>query len=104
MDKKSPKLRTVHKSPPAYELNKFPKELPFIIGKEIVYLLATKGKANLIGSEWEEIFAKSIGANWKDSSNGLDDVRLGNTAWGAKTVKAKNPSKQKELYILSEQK
>jgi hypothetical protein len=101
MDKKSPKLRTVHKSPPAYELNKFPKELPFIIGKEIVYLLATKGKANLIGSEWEEIFAKSIGANWKDSSNGLDDVRLGNTAWGAKTVKAKNPSKQKDVRLIS---
>ena len=26
---------------------------------------------------------------------GLDDVVMGNTAWGAKTVKAKYPSKQK---------
>jgi hypothetical protein len=101
MSKQSPRLRTVNKSAPAYPLNKFPKEFPYIIGKEIVYLLATKGKSNLIGSEWEEIFAKSIGANWKDSNVGLDDIKLGNTAWGAKTVKAKNPSKQKEVRLVS---
>ena len=39
MNKQSPKLRTVNKSAPAYALNKFPKEFPYIIGKEIVYLL-----------------------------------------------------------------
>lgn len=49
MESKSPKLRTVNKSTPAYALNKFPKELPFITSKEIVYLLASKGKANLVG-------------------------------------------------------
>ena len=57
MNNKSPKLRTVHKSPSAYPINKFPANFPFVIGKEIVYLLASKGKPNLIGSEWEEIFA-----------------------------------------------
>jgi len=101
MAKISPKLRTVHKSPPAYELNKFPKELPYTIGREIVYLLASKGKPNLIGSEWEEIFAKSIGAEWRDSNVGLDDVRLGNTAWGAKTVKSVNPANQKKVRLIS---
>ncbi|MEO6520190.1 MAG: hypothetical protein ABIN91_00805 [Mucilaginibacter sp.] len=101
MDKRSPKLRTVHKSPPAYELNRFPTNLPFIVGREIVYLLASKGKPNLVGSEWEEIFATSIGAEWRDSNVGLDDVRLGNTAWGAKTVKSTNPSKQKKVQLVS---
>lgn len=101
MDKQSPRLRTVNKSVPAYRLNQFPQELPYIIGREIVYLLASKGKPNLVGSEWEEIFAKSIGATWKDSNVGLDDVRLGNTAWGAKTVKATNPSTAKKVRLIS---
>jgi hypothetical protein len=101
MDSKSPKLRTVHKSPPAFPLNKFPANLPFVIGREIVYLLASKGKPNLIGSEWEEIFAIAIGATWRDSNIGLDDVRLGNTAWGAKTVKSTNPAKQKKVRLIS---
>jgi len=101
MNDKSPKLRTVNKTPPAYELNKFPKEFPYIVGKEIIYLLATKGKANLIGSEWEEIFAKAIGANWKNSNVGLDDVKFGNTAWGSKTVISTNPSRQKDVRLIS---
>ena len=101
MDKQSPRLRTVNKSAAAYKLNQFPKDLPYIIGREIVYLLASKGKPNLVGSEWEEIFAKSIGATWKDSNVGLDDVRLGNTAWGAKTVKATNPSTAKKVRLIS---
>ena len=101
MAKPSPKLRTVHKSPPVFPLNTFPSSLPIIIGREIVYLLASKGRPNLVGSEWEEIFAKAIGAIWKDSNNGLDDVRLGNTAWGAKTVKSKNPSKAKKVRLIS---
>lgn len=101
MDKQSPRLRTVNKSAPAYKLNQFPKDLPYIIGREIVYLLASKGKPNLVGSEWEEIFSKSIGATWKDSNVGLDDVRLGNTAWGAKTVKATNPSTAKKVRLIS---
>jgi hypothetical protein len=55
---------------------------------KIVYLLASKGKGVLEGSEWEEIFAHCIAADWKPSNVDLDDVVLGNTAWGAKTVKS----------------
>lgn len=88
MSKKSPKLRTVTKSRPPYPLNDFGSEFPYILGREIVYLLASKGKGVLEGSEWEEIFAHCIGAEWKPSNVGLDDVVLGNTAWGAKTVKS----------------
>ncbi|MCE2936124.1 MAG: hypothetical protein LW845_08845 [Flammeovirgaceae bacterium] len=101
MSKKSPKLRTVNKSLPPYPLNEFPKEFPYILGRELVYLLASKGKPILEGPEWESIFATCIGAEWNPSNVGLDDVILGNTAWGAKTVKATNPSKQKKVRLIS---
>ena len=101
MSKKSPKLRTVNKSLPPYPLNEFSKEFPYTLGRELVYLLASKGKPILEGPEWESIFATCIGAEWKPSNVGLDDVILGNTAWGAKTVKATNPSKQKKVRLIS---
>ena len=41
---KSPKLRTVNKSVSAFPLNDFPKDFPFLLGKELIYLLASKGK------------------------------------------------------------
>ena len=101
MAKNKPKLRTVEKSLPPFPLNEFPKNFPFILGKELVYLLASKGKAILEGSEFEAIFATCIGAEWKPSNVGLDDIILGNTAWGAKTVKATNPATQKKVRLIS---
>jgi hypothetical protein len=98
---KSPKLRNVSKSVSAFPLNQFPKEFPFLLGKELIYLLASKGKPELEGSEWENIFANCIGADWKPSNVGLDDVVLGNTAWGAKTIKSANPSNQKKVRLIS---
>jgi hypothetical protein len=98
---KFPRLRTVNKSVSAFPLNEFPKEFPFLLGKELIYLLASKGKPELEGSEWESIFANCIGADWKPSNVGLDDVVMGNTAWGAKTVKSINPSKQKKVRLIS---
>ncbi len=98
---KSPKLRTVNKSVSAFPLNNFPKDFPFLLGKELIYLLASKGKPELEGSEWESIFATCIGADWKPSNVGLDDVVMGNTAWGAKTVKSIKPSTQKKVRLIS---
>ena len=98
---KSPKLRTVNKSKSPFPLNQFPKDFSFTLGKELVYLLASKGKAILEGPEWEAIFANCIGAEWKPSNVGLDDVILGNTAWGAKTVKSKYPSTQNKVRLIS---
>ena len=96
-----PKLRTVEKSLPKFHLNDFPKDFPFLVGKEIIYLLASKGKPILEGPEWEAIFASSIGADWRPSNVGLDDVILGNTAWGAKTVKSSHPAKQLKVRLIS---
>lgn len=98
---KKPRLRTVDKSFPPFPLNKFSNDFPFILGKELVYLLASKGKPILEGPEWEAIFAICIGAQWSPSNVGLDDVILGNTAWGAKTVKAPNPASQKKVRLIS---
>lgn len=98
---KFPKLRTVNKSVSAFPLNEFPKDFPFALGKELIYLLASKGKPELEGSDWESIFATCIGADWKPSNVGLDDVVLGNTAWGAKSVKASKPSAQKKVRLIS---
>lgn len=100
MDKR-PKLRTVEKTLPPFPLNKFPNKFPFFLGREIVYLLATKSKPTVEGSEWEAIFAKCIGAEWKPSNVGLDDVVLGSLAWGAKTVKSAKPENQKKVRLIS---
>ena len=102
MSKKiQPRLRTVNKAEAPYPLNKFPSDFGYKLGREIVYLLATKGKAVLMGEEWESIFASCIGAEWKPSNVGLDDVVLKNSAWGAKTVKANNPSRQSTVRLIS---
>lgn len=100
-EQKIPRLRTVDKVEPPYPLNDFPTDFGYALGREIVYLLAAKGKPVLEGREWEEIFANCIKATWKPSNIGLDDVVLGTCAWGAKTVKAKKPSKQKSVRLIS---
>lgn len=81
-----PKLRTVSKVSAPYETNQFPPKFIDTFAKNIVYLMATKQTMSLEGNEWEQIFAECIGADWKPSNVGLDDVVLGNCCWGAKTL------------------
>lgn len=96
----SPKLRNVTKVVAPYPLNHFLNDFPYKLGREIVYLVATKGKSVLEGPDWEEIFANCIGASWRPSNVGLDDVVLKNCTWGAKTVKGK-PSTQNQVRLIS---
>ena len=98
---KEPRLRTVEKYRTLYPLNKFPRDFAVKLGREIVYLLATRKVARLEGNDWEEIFAKVIGAKWKPSNVGLDDIILGETAWGAKTVKNAKPSTAFRVRLIS---
>ncbi|MDA8001797.1 MAG: hypothetical protein MPL62_10980 [Alphaproteobacteria bacterium] len=98
---KRPKLRNVEKYRPPYPLNEFPKRFPLKLGKEIVYFLATRNSDRLEGSDWEEIFARTVGAKWKPSNVGLDDVVLEQTAWGAKTIKNRNPFNVKRARLIS---
>jgi hypothetical protein len=97
----SPRLRTVDKYAPPYPLNRFPTGFPVGLGREIVYLLATRKVPRLEGNDWEEIFAAAVGADWKPSNVGLDDVVLEQTAWGAKTVKNKQPSTARRVRLIS---
>ena len=99
--KKRPRLRNVNKVHAPYELNNFPSDFGFKLGRELIYLLATKGTPSLEGTEWEKIFAGCITANWKPSNVGLDDVVLENCAWSAKTVKSSSPSHQKHVRLIS---
>lgn len=47
MDNQQPKLRTVNKSVPPYPLNKFPKDFPFRVGEQLIYILATRGQTDI---------------------------------------------------------
>jgi hypothetical protein len=96
-----PKLRTVEKYQPLYPINKLPSNFALELGKEIVYLLATRGTPRLEGSDWEEIFARIIGVDWKPSNVGLDDIVYEQMAWGAKTVKNNKPSKVSKIRLIS---
>lgn len=98
---KNPKLRNVNKYQPDYPLGQFPAGFPMELGKELIYLLATRNPPTLEGSDWEQIFARCVGAQWKPSNVGLDDVQLHQMAWSAKTVKNKNPFKVKHIRLIS---
>ena len=97
-----PRLRTVNKAVAPFEINKFPKTFIDTLAKDIVYLWATKPSMSLEGNEWEQIFAECIGADWKPSNVGLDDVVLDNCCWGAKTVfGTANLAGQKSVRLIS---
>jgi hypothetical protein len=98
---REPKLRTADKVRPPYALGKFSNAVILKIGEAIVYHLNTRNEPRLEGQDWESIFANSIGAEWKPSNVGLDDIRLGNCCWGAKTVKASKPSSAKKVRLIS---
>lgn len=97
-----PRLRTVNKAVAPYDMNKFPSKFVGTFAREIVYMMATKQAMSLEGNEWEQIFATCVGAEWKPSNVGLDDVVLDNCCWGAKTVfaGAKDISKQKTVRLV----
>lgn len=98
-----PRLRTVNKAVAPFDVNKFPPKFIEIFSKNIVYMMATKQNMSLEGNEWEQIFAECIGADWKPSNVGLDDVILDNCCWGAKTVFAstKDLEKVEKVRLIS---
>jgi hypothetical protein len=95
-----PRLRTVEKYRPPFPLNDLPADFALKLGREVVYHLATRTAPILEGTDWEQIFARIIGAAWKPSNVGLDDVVLEQTAWGAKTVKNDNPASVSRIRLI----
>lgn len=97
-----PRLRTVNKAVPPYPINQFPSAFIERFAEDIVYMLATKSTMSLEGNEWEQVFANCIGAEWRPSNVGLDDVVLDNCCWSAKTVKSgSNIREQKNVRLIS---
>ena len=94
-----PRLRAADKIAPPYPLGKFPMKMIESIGEDIIYAICTQSVPKIEGNDWERIFAKAIGASWKPSNLGLDDIQLGNCAWSAKTVKGK--LNQKRVRLIS---
>lgn len=97
---REPKLRSVEKHKPPYPLNKFPAAFAESIAMQIVVNLYAVGES-IEGAQWEEMFAKAIGAEWKPSNVGLDDIVLQQTAWGAKTVKNAKPLRADRVRLIS---
>lgn len=96
-----PRLRTPDRYPPPYPLNRFPSDFASKVGKRLIYLLATRPNPSIEGDDWEQTFAAAIGANWKRTSTGLDDIDLGTCAWGAKTVKSTRPFTAENIRLIS---
>lgn len=97
----SPRLRNVEKYVPPFPLNSLPSGFALGLGREVVCHLATRSAPILEGTDWEQIFARLIGARWKPSNVGLDDVVLEQSAWGLKTVKNNNPHTAKRVRLIS---
>jgi hypothetical protein len=100
-ENRKPKLRTVSRTEQPFALNDFPPNFPTELGKHVLALMAARETPAIEGKDWEEIFAKCIGAAWKPSNIGLDDVVLGDTAWGLKSVKNENPFQLKRVRLIS---
>ena len=60
-----PKLRAARRHKPPYPLNKFPADFGLKLGKELIYILATRDNPDISGDDWEQIFARCIGVVWR---------------------------------------
>lgn len=97
-----PRLRRVtRKYVPPYPLNDIREEALMSIAQDIAIHIVTRGGSDFSGEEWEQCFARAIGAKWEPSNVGLDDVRMNECAWGAKTVKRSNPENRRPVRIIS---
>lgn len=53
------------------------------------------------GDDWGDIFAAAVGGDHLRSPLGIADVALGNTAWSAKTVSARDPAAVARVRLIS---
>ena len=96
-----PKLRNAQRHKPLYPLNQFPPDFGLKLGREIIYILATRENPDISGDDWEKIFARCVGVNWEKSNVGLEDVVAGKTAWSAKTIKVKQPFTYQHMRLIA---
>lgn len=97
----NPKLRKADRYKPLYRLNMFPSDFGLKLGKELIYVLATRENPDVSGDDWEQMFARCIGVEWKKSNVGLEDVVQGKTAWSAKTIKNSKPFTHSHVRLIT---
>jgi hypothetical protein len=99
---REPKLKVGSKgAKPLYPLNQFPLQTLVGIGKGLLAAKLVRELHDVTGEEWERIFAHALGAEWLPSNFGLDDIRIGITCWGAKTVKHPKPRTAASVRLIS---
>lgn len=96
-----PKLRNAQRHKALYPLNQFPPDFGLKLGRELIYVLATRENPDISGDDWEQIFARCIGVDWAKSNVGLEDVVSGKTAWSAKTIKVKQPFRYQHVRLIT---
>lgn len=96
-----PKLRNVKRHKPLYPINDFPKDFGMKLGRELIYVLATRDNPDISGDDWEQIFARCIGVDWEKSNDGLEDVVMGATTWSAKTIKNPKPFTHEHIRLIT---
>lgn len=101
MSKADPKLRGTKGVKEPYPLGKFPDGFVHAVASELIAAMAT-GRTEIEGKDWEQIFAKAIGADWRPSVVGLDDILVPSlsAAWGAKTIKNDHPFTARNIRLI----
>lgn len=95
-----PRLRGGWSSSTPYPLGQIPDDIIQSIASNIVYSSAV-GRSDLSGDDWGDIFAAAVNGEHFRSPLGIADVALGNTAWSAKTVSARNPIELAQVRLIS---
>lgn len=96
-----PKIRNVIRHRSLYPLNQFPEDFGMKLGKELIYILATRDNPDVSGDDWEQMFARCLGVEWEKSNSGLEDVICGKMAWSAKTIKNANPFTHRHIRLIT---
>lgn len=96
-----PRIRQGNQFPPPYPLNQFPDGFAQRVGRQVVYLVGTRASAKIGGEDWERIFSSAIDGSWQPSNVGLDDISLGDAAWGAKSVQNNRPHDVNRVRLVS---
>ncbi|QYK52621.1 MAG: hypothetical protein KF824_10185 [Fimbriimonadaceae bacterium] len=101
MSRETPRIKRADKYPPPFKLKTFSANTIRRIAEELLLTRIVRENDDFTGTDWERAFAAAIGAEWKPSNVGLDDVVLGTCCWGAKSVKSTRPLTQSAVRLIS---
>lgn len=83
-----------------WPIGNIPDKVIHKIGRQLVHRLAI-GHGDITGDDFGTIFAEAANGEHLASPIGVADVVANGTAWSVKTIKAKRPSSQKSVRLIS---